>query len=1264
MKNALLWLLLTVPCFAQSFYRLPTPYPNTTLMVCPVPSGGNPCPSPVSIFSDQGLSVPISQPATIGPTGQFGFWVASGQYTLQFGPPVSQEQIISLGGSGGGGTVTNGASLTAGLPVIGNGGVSVTVGTKTGNTTLFPTFTGAATASKCIDTDASGNLHITAADCGTGTLPSGTQGAPLTNSDGATTYGTSPIYFDTTKFTGADFGTRAKNCFTAAAAIQAQGAVCDGKAETGTPDMLVNPFDGTANLIKPILILPCTSVTTEVPIVVASGTTRATNNPGHAELAGCGQGPGESSGAGTVGGSSLIEGSSFPKCGSTAATNTKCLTATGATGGNGTTLSGTVGAATNGTSGVVTVTGSSTDFQNQLTPGCYLMTPATSASTQAVGMIDTITSPTVLTLSMNLSGGTTVSAGATYATWCPLVSFDVQAQQYNGSVNQGGSIHDLTLDGANHAGSYDAVNYYAAELNRIHDVTLRNFTAVGLDIEGNAPQSSGPYSNLFVNPGVGCFRGFTWGIVINGKTTGFQNGSPMGFNNVLVADGTGCDGATTVTGGWLINGGNIKLSDLHIERSDPGIEIVQTPSCVIGCPMFAGNTSQPASILIDRVDMSCTLGGITCVSEIEINNSFANPVSVDLRGIASSSQTTITNLIKDIPNGNTITTANNQFVEDYALDGVGTAWLTGAACADMTLGYCKAGGLFEYVAAATPVWSINATTKVMNLSAMSGFIIPSVAAFGTPPTGSILYNSTTDNVQDQTSGVANIVGIIPSSVTVVDGDPVSFTKSGSKVTLNDVSPGVATNAQTGTTYTVLTSDRMKYVSFSNAGSIAVTLPQAGSAGFANNFVFVGCDIGAGTATITPTTSTISYTTGSAYTSGASSLALTTGNCVWVYSDNTNYFGIVRGAGGVTSVFGRTGAVVAANNDYTEDLLAGAGAVKTLTEVGAGDVITHASVETGNLTAGQVFSDANSSNNNTNLGALIGVTGTSTGGIGLLVFDVSGTGDIQRWYTGGSIAAGVYTVGTLEANLTAAGAFNTAGGTVPTVGTAGGWFAIEGTAPTGASTNYGMYNDSTAHCPTVLRQATNVGCAMGVNGTNTFGTAGILDASAATGATALKVPVIAGATAGADGVIDYDSTGKSTHARAAGLDGILVTDICRTVQKNETTTADTNVLTCVPASVAGTYRISIAISVSAATSGVIAWTATYTDSNGNAQTPTNLSLFQNGAAAPALTFTTSAAGNYSAVQMIDVNNAGTNIVIKWTGGGTTTAKMSAMVEKVN
>lgn len=87
------------------------------------------------------------------------------------------------------------------------------------------------------------------------------------------------------------------------------------------------------------------------------------------------------------------------------------------------------------------------------------------------------------------------------------------------------------------------------------------------------------------------------------------------------------------------------------------------------------------------------------------------------------------------------------------------------------------------------------------------------------------------------------------------------------------------NAQTGTTYTIVSGDRGKLLTFSNAAAIAVTLPQAGST-FPNGWFIDVQNRGAGTATITPTTSTVD---------GSASIALTTGQGVRIFSDGTNYF---------------------------------------------------------------------------------------------------------------------------------------------------------------------------------------------------------------------------------------------------------------------------------------------------------------------------------------------------------------------------------------
>lgn len=87
------------------------------------------------------------------------------------------------------------------------------------------------------------------------------------------------------------------------------------------------------------------------------------------------------------------------------------------------------------------------------------------------------------------------------------------------------------------------------------------------------------------------------------------------------------------------------------------------------------------------------------------------------------------------------------------------------------------------------------------------------------------------------------------------------------------------NAQTGTTYTVSVEDRNKLITFTNASTIAVTLPQASTAGFSRDWKATFKNIGSTTVTITPTTSTID---------GAASYALAANEAVEIYSDGTNY----------------------------------------------------------------------------------------------------------------------------------------------------------------------------------------------------------------------------------------------------------------------------------------------------------------------------------------------------------------------------------------
>lgn len=97
-------------------------------------------------------------------------------------------------------------------------------------------------------------------------------------------------------------------------------------------------------------------------------------------------------------------------------------------------------------------------------------------------------------------------------------------------------------------------------------------------------------------------------------------------------------------------------------------------------------------------------------------------------------------------------------------------------------------------------------------------------------------------------------------------------------TISHTSFEPAVNPQTGTTYTVLVTDFGKLVTHSNGSAIAVTLPQATGL-FNSGWYYYTRNLGAGTVTITPTTSTID---------GAATLVLASGGSAVIFSDGTNY----------------------------------------------------------------------------------------------------------------------------------------------------------------------------------------------------------------------------------------------------------------------------------------------------------------------------------------------------------------------------------------
>lgn len=128
--------------------------------------------------------------------------------------------------------------------------------------------------------------------------------------------------------------------------------------------------------------------------------------------------------------------------------------------------------------------------------------------------------------------------------------------------------------------------------------------------------------------------------------------------------------------------------------------------------------------------------------------------------------------------------------------------------------------------------------------------------------------------------------------------------------------GSQVNAQTGTTYTYLTTDFRKLVTHTNGSAIAGTLPQAG-ASFPAGWWMMVQNRGAGAVTITPTTSTID---------GAATLVLNQNEGAIVVSDGTNYF-TLRGKASAAGGFAASGA----NADITS-MSALTGALQAPTQV--------------------------------------------------------------------------------------------------------------------------------------------------------------------------------------------------------------------------------------------------------------------------------------------------------------------------------------------
>ncbi len=203
--------------------------------------------------------------------------------------PIAQGGTNGTDGADNGGIVWTNATqykvlahtTTAGLPLISGNAATPAWGTRTGNTSQYASWTGATTAARCVDTDASGNLQVTGADCGSG--GAGSAGATLFS----TTVSTTNTAASANTLIGAVTGstTIAANTFTAGGVLQ---IVAQGYYSTpATPASLTIDLKiGGTTRITTGAVVQIASVTNGVWRLFCSVTTRTAGASG-TQIANC-----------------------------------------------------------------------------------------------------------------------------------------------------------------------------------------------------------------------------------------------------------------------------------------------------------------------------------------------------------------------------------------------------------------------------------------------------------------------------------------------------------------------------------------------------------------------------------------------------------------------------------------------------------------------------------------------------------------------------------------------------------------------------------------------------------------------------------------------------------------------------------------------------------------------------------------------------------------------------------------------------------------
>jgi len=158
------FLILPAVAGAQGIpFAVNPPAPNAQIYVCTAPAvGANPCTNQVTIYANVGLTTPITQPAQVGPTGNYTFFYTPVGGALQVQITGRADQIIPGGGGGSGGGLSDPGSNG----IVYRNALNTTAVAVAAN---FPTLNQSTTGNAATSTALAGTPTL----CTTGQAPTG-----------------------------------------------------------------------------------------------------------------------------------------------------------------------------------------------------------------------------------------------------------------------------------------------------------------------------------------------------------------------------------------------------------------------------------------------------------------------------------------------------------------------------------------------------------------------------------------------------------------------------------------------------------------------------------------------------------------------------------------------------------------------------------------------------------------------------------------------------------------------------------------------------------------------------------------------------------------------------------------------------------------------------------------------------------------------------------------------------------------------------------